>query len=554
MKEYSADVLIIGSGGAGLRAAIEARRQNAKVLLVTKSLVGRANCTAIAMGTFRTAQDAEAKRQLFQVTLESGRFLNNPQLVHLLVSESHSALQELHSFGVPLSFGEKKTTVAKKPPAGIYLTQVLTNFALNAGVKVLERTMALELIVQDNRCQGIIALNMRTGELLSISAKATILATGGYAQLFSRNDNPPRITGDGLVLAYESGAEVQDLEFIQFLPMFIDPGIPRIFTLDWLIETTKHLVSKGPVLTSQGEPFLATYGLLTTPILRDNLIVAMEQELIKEKPRADYVLLDLTTLSQADFEDIYEHEYQKNTLHPLLDLLIRNQLRIASTAHYTMGGLRIDTACATSINGLFAAGEVTGGVHGANRLGGNALTEIIVYGKHAGQQASHYAQQHNFIKIDQPSTQDVKEIIYGLQKTKRHAVPLRHLKSSIQATLSKFCRPVRNKQGLKRGLERLDQIEETTLPQIQADTSTQLALAFEMRSMLSLAKLVFEAASARKESRGPHYRLDYPSCDETHWRKTVIIKKERKQPKIHFTQIQNHQLHEPYDEINPQKL
>lgn len=539
MKEYSADVLIIGSGGAGLRAAIEARRQNATVLLITKSLVGRANCTAIAMGTFRTAQDTKAKHQHFQATLEAGRFLNNPQLVHLLVSESHSALQELQSFGVPLSFGQMRTTVAKKPPAGIYLTQALTNFALNSGVKLLERTMALELIVQDKRCLGIIALDMATGELLTITAKATILATGGYSHLFSRNDNPPRITGDGLVLAYESGAEVQDLEFIQFLPMFIDPGIPRIFTLDWLIEATKHLVSEGAVLNSQGNPFLATYGLLTTPILRDNLIVAMEQELIEEGSSVDYVLLDLTTLSRADFEDIHEHEFQKNTLHPLLDILTRKRLRIASTAHYTMGGLRIDTACASSINGLFAAGEVTGGIHGANRLGGNALTEIIVFGKQAGQQASHYAQRHNFIKIDQTSTQNVKEFISELQKTKRPAHPPRRLKSSVQVTLSKFCRPVRNQQGLQQGLKRLDQIKKNILPQIHAETPTQLALAFETQSMLILAKLVFEAALARKESRGSHFRRDYPSCDDTNWRKTVIMKKERKHLKIRFTSILN---------------
>jgi succinate dehydrogenase/fumarate reductase flavoprotein subunit len=314
--------------------------------------------------------------------------------------------------------------------------------------------------------------------------------------------------------------------------------------LDWLIEATKHLVSEGPVLNFQGKPILATYGLLTTPILRDNLIVAMEQELIKEESSADYVLLDLTTLSRADFEDVHEHEFQKNTLHPLLDILTRKRLRIASTAHYTMGGLRIDTVCATSINGLFAAGEVTSGVHGANRLGGNALTEIIVFGKRAGQQASHYARQHNLLKIDQTSTQNVKEFIYGLQKTKRHALPPRHLKSSVQATLSKFCRPVRNQQGLKLGVERVDQIEETILPQIQAETHTQLAFAFEMRSMLILAKLVFKAALARRESRGSHFRLDYPSCDDTNWRKTVIIKKKRKQPKIHISSIQSHRFHE----------
>jgi succinate dehydrogenase/fumarate reductase flavoprotein subunit len=537
VKQYSVDVLIIGSGGAGLRAAIEARRHNATIMLITKSLVGRANCTATAMGTFRMAQGADAQHQHFQTTLEAGRFLNNPQLVHLLVSEAQSVIQELQAFGVPLSIGPSRTTVAKKPPAGIYLTQALTNLAKKSGVKLLERTMAIELLVQDKRSFGTIALNMLTGELLTISAKATIMATGGYSHLYSRNDNPPRITGDGLALAYEKGAELQDLEFIQFLPMFIEPGIPRIYILDWLIEATKHLIPEGPILNLHGEPILATYDLLSQPILRDNLIVAIEQELSKEPTNADSVFLDLTTLTPTDLEDVCQLDYQRHTLRPLLDVLTRKPLRIAATAHYTMGGLRIDTTCTTTIKGLFAAGEVTGGIHGANRLGGNALTEVIVFGKRAGQQAARYAQQHNTIKIDETDTQAVKELINRLQRPKHQAIPPTHLKSLVQTTLSKSCRPVRNQQKLQQGLEGLDQIKQTILPQLIAENPTQLTHAFETQSMLLLATLIFKATLARKESRGSHYRLDYPTRDDTNWRKTVVLKKERKQPKIHFIPI-----------------
>ncbi len=531
------DVLVIGSGAAGLTAAIEARRAKVSVLLITKSLVGRANCSSVAMGTFRVAHESDAIQQHYQATLEAGRFLNNPQLVQILVTNAQSAIQTIKTLGVPLAIEPFRTTIAKKRPAGIYLTEALANEAQRSGVKLLERTMAIDLCIQTNRCLGAIALNVDSGELLTISAKATILATGGYAQIYSRNDNPPRIAGDGLMLAFEAGAELQDLEFVQFVPMFIDPGIPRIPLLDWLIESTKHLSPQGPVLNTYGTPFLDTYGLLLKPILRDNLIVAIERELFKNQTHTDYVLLDLTTHSQAEIEDCFELEYQKQAVRPLLEVLTTKQLRIASGAHYTMGGVRIDMSCSSTINGLFAAGEVTAGIHGANRLGGNALTEILVFGKLAGQSAANYARQQKPVKLDKGPARAAKELIQEFSECKSTPIDTSQMKTSIQAIVSKYCRPVRNQQGLRRGIKQLDQITEEQFSQVYAPNYHELASAFEARSMLHLAHLVFKAALARRESRGSHFRMDYPTRDETNWRKTVVIRKEREQPKVRFVKI-----------------
>jgi fumarate reductase (CoM/CoB) subunit A len=537
VKHVAVDVLVIGSGAAGLSAAIEARRAKATVLLITKSLVGRANCSAVAMGAFRVAQEPDVVQQHFQATLEAGRFLNNPQLVQILVTKAQSAIQDINALGVPLAKERARTTIAKKRPAGIYLTKALATEALRLGVEVLERTMAISLHIQANRCLGIIALSTATGEFVSISAKATILATGGYAQLYSRNDNPPRITGDGLALAFEAGAELQDLEFVQFVPMFIDPGIPRIPMLDWLIEYTKQLVPKGPVLNSLGTPFLDTYGLLFKPILRDNLIVAIERELSKDQMHMDYVLFDLTKCSQKEIEECFELEYQKQVIHPLLDVLTSKRLRIASGAHYTMGGLRIDTSCATSINGLYAAGEVTGGIHGANRLGGNALTEILVFGKLAGKCATNYARQQKLVQIDKGSATEAKELIQRFREVKPKAIDASQVKTAIQATVSKYCRPIRSHQGLQQGMEMLQQIAEEKLPHVYATNGRGLALAIEARSMLVLARLMFIAALARRESRGSHFRIDYPICDEAHWRKTVVLSKKQEAPEVRFVKI-----------------
>ncbi len=537
MKHVAVDVLVIGSGAAGLTAAIEARRAKVSVLLITKSLVGRANCSSVAMGTFRVAHESEAIQEHYQATLEAGRFLNNPQLVQFLVTNAQSAIQDIKALGVPLAIEPFRTTIAKKRPAGIYLTEALVNETQRSGVKVLERTMAIDLCIQANRCLGVIAFNVDSGELFTISAKATILATGGFAQLYSRNDNPPRIVGDGLVLAFEAGAEIQDLEFVQFVPMFIESGIPRIPILDWLIESTKHLVPEGPVFTTQGTPVLDTYGLMQQPILRDNLIVAIERELSPKQTPIDYVLLDLTKVSPAEIENCFEHEYQKQAIRPLLNVLTTKCLRIASGAHYTMGGLRINATGVTTIEGLYGAGEVTGGVHGANRLGGNALTEILVFGKLAGQNAANYARLQKTSKPDKWSLRAVKDRIKGFHEVKPKAITASQLKAAIQVTVSKYCRAVRSQQGLERGIELLHQIRENHLPRVYATNHRELALAIEAQSMLQLAKIVFKSALERRESRGSHFRIDYPTCDDTNWRKIVVIRKENEITKVRFDQV-----------------
>jgi fumarate reductase (CoM/CoB) subunit A len=529
------DVLVIGSGGAGITAACEARKPGMRVLLVSKSKTGFATCTACANGAFRVCREEDAIEKHFRQTIEAGRFLNDPHLVRILVSEAWPALKDLEKAGLPLLFEEGRATlIARKQPSGIILSRFLSNHALNLGVNILENAFIFRLAAKDNKCCGALAYIKDTGEILSISAKVTVLATGGYGGLYLRTDNPSGISGNGIFLAYEAGAELQDLEFVQFQPMFIDPGVPRLPILDWLTEATKNLIPGGPLLNNKREGFLAKYGLLKDKILRDNLIIAVEKEILEMKEAEDTVIFDIRGLNPEDIEGALNYEYQKSLVHPLKNILSSRELRLSSFAHYTMGGIKINENCETSVEGLFAAGEVTAGIHGANRLGGNSLTEILIYGRIAGRQAANYALQTKSEKIDKKQILQGKEIIQNLLRAARtKKFRPSQAKKEIKEIMSKFGKPLRTEKGLLAALDELRQVEEKTSFLFAANPA-QVEKAVEAKFMLSAARLLVLSALERRESRGSHFRLDYPLTDDKNWLGNIVIKEEKGKPKIYF--------------------
>ena len=508
-EHLSTDVVVIGSGGAGLRAAIEAKTQGQRVLVLTKGKAGRINCTAVSMGTFRVYQKAQDITHHFCETVQAGKFINNNVLVQHLVTNAWPAVKELETFGVTLLTEKGRCSIKSEKPAGILLSKALLNFALDLGVTIREDVTVLDLLVT-HTCCGVVALH-KTGHLLIVSAKATILATGGYSGLYALNDNPPSTTGDGLILAYRAGAELQDLEFVQFYPAFTDPGVPCTPVLDWLIEATKTLVPGGPLLNSEGDPFLGKYNLLDTSILRDNLIVAIEREICKKN--TDSVVLDLTSVSPDDIQDSLPLEFQKDAFCPFKEVISKKKLHIASSAHYTMGGIKIDESCRTAVPGLYAAGEVTGGIHGANRLGGNALTEIIVFGKTAGYHAAQYAKKSKLVTIRR---EDINNHEVSCDLT---TAGFSTAKKEVQSIMGEFCRPVRSAKGLSRALKALQHIRTGEVQSPQKTKHTR-----DVDHIISLAKLVVTSALIRKESRGPHFRVDYPDTDKK-WLKNIVVSK-----------------------------
>lgn len=538
MKHLSTDVLVIGSGGAGLRAAIEARRHGINVLVISKSKTGLASCTASAGGVFRVSSEGKGIEKHFKETLEAGRFLNNPHMVETLVTKAWPAVKGLEKFGIQLLVEKEKTSVvADTRPAGINLSKALTRQALNLGASVVEEAIVFDLFVEANRCLGALVFKRDTGEIFDIAAKVTVLATGGYAGLYVRNDNPQTITGDGLFLAYKAGAELQDLELVQFQPITIDAEGPQMTINDWLIEATKNLVPGGPLTNKKGERFLRKYGLLNQRVFRDNLIVAIERQLLEDKDNEESVILDLTSLSPNEIEEAFELEYQKEQARHFKQMLSLRRMHVASAAHYTMGGVRTNQNCQTRVEGLYAVGEVASGIHGANRLAGNALTEIMVFGEIAGRHAAEQAKHSKRSVIDK---RQVRESVSKLQQLRDRAKPKTinpsSIKNEVKSVVSRFCRPVRNQEGLKLALDELKRIEEKA-PFMFAANSDQLKEAIEANFMLSLAGLVIQSALIRKESRGSHFREDFPESDDGKWLKNIAFARENSETRIRFEPI-----------------
>lgn len=538
LRNFSTDVLIIGSGGAGLRAAIEAKRNGVDVFIISKSETGLATCTACAGGIFRVSREKRGRTLHYQETLKAGRFLNDPKLVKIMVHEGWKAVRELEKFRVNFSFEENKASIISgKLPAGFDLSKALSDCVSTLGIRTLENTIAFELVVEDKKCIGVLAFKRDSGEIFGISAKAVVLATGGYASLYLRNDNPQTITGDGLALAFKAGAKLQDLEFIQFQPMFIDAEAQKMPILDWLIEATKNHVPGGPLINNKGERFLEKYGLLKNQIFRDNLIVAIEREILQNNTPKDSVILDLTTLTADEIEEALKWDYQKRLIQPFKHFLAKRKLHVTSFAHYTMGGLQINEQCKTNIDGLFAVGEVASGIHGANRLGGNALTEIIVFGKIAGCQAAEYAKNTSFVTIDEKYVNHGKNVLQEFRKkTGSRKVNPFLIKLRIKQIVSSFCNPVRNRERLEYALEELKQIEEQVNFMV-AENVRKLKETVEAKSMLLLAKLVVNSALERKESRGAHFRLDYPESNDKNWLKNIIVTQENGRITIQYKEI-----------------
>jgi succinate dehydrogenase/fumarate reductase flavoprotein subunit len=530
-KLLQTDVLIIGSGAAGIRAAIEARRQGVDVFIVSKSPVGMANSTAISLGglrgSFTDKGEAGNPAVHFQETVSGGKFLNNQRLVQILATEGPSRILELQKFDIPIQV--RPTTafiLSSRPPAGSTLTRKLLEYAREVGVKTLGNVMVIDLIKLGDTVVGALGIHQTTPNLLVISSKATVLATGGAGAIYRQTDNPTGTTGDGYALAYQVGADLIDMEFVQFLPITAEPKISPVLITDWFIESIKHF-DKNVLQNAVGESILERYGLLKETVFRDNLIIAIGKELHEGRGVDGSVLLDLTKIPEATWKTSDQLRYvQELLIRSNIDLR-QKQFKIAPAAHFFMGGIKIHEDCWTGIPGLFSAGESAGGFHGANRLGGNALTQTLVSGARAGESAAQYAKTSRA-----PCTctslikEKVREIdIYLNRKINLGREP-RRIKEEIKIVMYNYVGAVRSGVGLNRALSALQRIRKEKLPETYARNPTQLRDIFELGNMLLTAEIVVQSAIFRTESRGAHYRVDYPQRDDAKWMKNIVVSKE----------------------------
>lgn len=528
------DVLVIGGGLAGLRAAIAARESGADVVIIVKGKLGRSGSSAISDGGYAAdvAQGDGNELDLYvQDTVRGGQLINDPELVGILCDESSARMQDLENYGVqflrkgdshflyPSADHSRKRVRVPVRDMGIELTVPLAQRCVDLGIRIFEFTMAVELLRDESAVGGAICLNTQTMELLTIQASACVLATGGAGNVYSFSSNPAGSCGDGYALALRAGAELRDMEFIQFYPWrCIEPfGNARIL----LQPATFTLGAK--LYNDQQQRFMQDYDQIDMEATtRDISAYAISDQIRLGHDVRGGVEVDLSDVNMQEFAEYNPRIWralQAKHLDPLTTPLV-----VRPEAHYFMGGVAINHDGMSSVPGLFAAGEVSGGIHGANRLDSNSLPDTQVFGFRAGKAAAEYASTSYVKKTEYKQIMEQWDHqVKGLSISRREHEDLKILKAKFSEVMDQSLGPIRTSEQLSFGMQYLTQVKEE-LHYIKVTTSTSLVKQLELMFMHDVAEASLSAAHARKESRGAHHRQDFP-VRENHFAGSIFVKR-----------------------------
>jgi succinate dehydrogenase / fumarate reductase flavoprotein subunit len=531
-RRFEADVVVIGTGGAGLRAAIELHDQGRSVLVLGKRPKADAH-TVLAAGGINAAlacMDAEDTWQLHAAdTLKEGRFLGDPRAVELLCREAPRAIEELVGWGVPFAreadgrlsqryFGAHRyrRTCFVGDYTGPEIIAGLVREVDRRGITILERVYVADLLSNAGRVNGVLGFELATGREVVVHAGAVLLAAGGHIHIYRRSSSRRREnTGDGMALAFKAGAALADMELVQFHPS----GMVWPEALEGTLVTEAVRGEGGRLLNRDGERFMTRYDAERMELsTRDRVALANYSEIAAGRgtPHGG-VWLDVSHLPASI---IYERLPRMVEQFRAVGVdITREAMEIAPTAHYSMGGIRVEPDThATSVAGLYAAGEVAAGVHGANRLGGNSLAEILVFGRIAAQHAGEYVARHAAQALDERQLAERRNALARLadQDGARHKA----LIAELQEAMWQGCGVVRSEAGLQATLSRLNEVR--LRAEIAAPGQPDLAATLDLRSMLLTAEATVRAALLRTESRGAHQRADFPDSDPA-WQRTIVV-------------------------------
>jgi succinate dehydrogenase/fumarate reductase flavoprotein subunit len=535
-ESLTADVLVIGGGGAGLRAAIAARETGAEVFVVSKSRVGYGNNTFISKATFAAPEAGGDERDNASVhledTLRAGREINDVRLASIVAKGAAGQIPFLERCGARfLKKGEglqflhlpghtyPRHVRGEGQTGGDFILPLLAT-AERMGVRILDRVFVSRLFTVDGRFVGASGISAKGG-LLSFSAKSTVLATGGFGRIYRNTNNAAGITGDGHALAFRAGVPLKDMEFVQFYPTALGPFGNRMILYE-------ALVGRGgaAVRNSEGEDIASLYGM-TDPVemTRDRMARALMQEILRGKGVKGGVFLDLTSVP------LKRHPHLKALL-PDGASVGERRLIVRPTAHFCMGGVVIGAGGETQVPGLFAAGEVSAGVHGANRLGGNALSEVFVMGEAAGRAAAGSAFSEAASVIPQDQLNDERIRLSNLPAWDS----LREAQALLKETMWNLGGIVRRAEGLSEALSILRGIREER-GRRTASGPFEIIKTMETENMLLAGEMVLKAALAREESRGSHHREDFPNEDNERWRGNLVFQNRGGQMAMDFAPL-----------------
>ena len=572
-ERYPHDVLVIGAGGAGLRAAIEAADKGASVGLVCKSLLGKAH-TVMAEGGMAAAlghvDDRDSWQVHFRDTMVGGKLLNNPRMAELHAKEAPDRVRELELWGAVFD-RTRDGRILQRPfgghtyprlahvgdRTGLEMIRTLQDRAVASGIKVYMECTITHLLSRPDRVKGAFGYWRTTGRPVVFPAKSIVLATGGIGRAYQVTSNSWEYSGDGQALAYLAGAELMDMEFVQFHPtgMVWPPGVRGLLV-------TEAVRGEGGILRNKdGERFMWKYlpedrrneyaatdeeaqhwvdaqsaGLTTDarrpPELstRDNVARAIYTE-VREGRGSPHggVFLDISYLPPDHVRRKLPSMYEQ--FKELADVdITTGPMEVGPTTHYMMGGIRVDAETgATTRAGLYAVGEVSAGMHGANRLGGNSLSDLLVFGQRTGQAAAASATEQSEVPyVDPQAIQTAaRELAAPFEAGSAASEDPYRLHEALQATMGSLVGIFRTEDDLDQAIRELTDLR-VRWDQVRIGGGRAYnpgwGLVYEVRNMLIVSEAVARSAKARRESRGAHSRIDFPDPDPAWAKKNTVAR------------------------------
>jgi succinate dehydrogenase / fumarate reductase, flavoprotein subunit len=566
------DVLVIGAGGAGLRAAVEASRSGVKVAVITKSLLGKAH-TVMAEGGIAAAlgnvDDRDNWRVHFSDTMRGGQYLNNWRMAELHAREAPARVRELEAWGalfdrthdgriLQRNFGGHRypRLAHVGDRTGLEMIRTLQDHGIHLGLDVFMEHTVITLLKDDDRISGAFGYDRERGRFHVFRAKAVVLATGGIGRAYKITSNSWEYTGDGHALAYHAGAALTDMEFVQFHPtgMIWPPSVRGILVTEGVRgeggvlrnrDGERFMFDDIPPLylnqtaTSEEEGWRYTQGdknakrppeLLT----RDHVARCIRRE-VREGRGSPHggVFLDIAWI-KAKLPNSGEHIKKKlpsmyHQFKQLADIDITEEpMEVGPTTHYMMGGVKVDADSQMSeVAGLFAAGECGAGLHGANRLGGNSLSDLLVFGKRAGEYAARFAREHSLGRLNPHELGTAEKMALRPFERQNGENPYA-LQHALQDVMQDLVGIVRQESEMLEALERIRDLQQKSQRVSvggNREYNSGWHTALDLHPLLTVSEMIARAALERKESRGAHFRDDYPAKDEQHGKFNIVVRK-----------------------------
>lgn len=566
IETHDYDVLIIGAGGAGLRAAVEATMKGCKTAIITKSLLGKAH-TVMAEGGMAAAMGnvwaQDNWKVHFRDTMRGGKMLNNWRMAQIHAQEAPERVIELEGWGALFDRtpdgkilqrdfgGHRYARLAHVGDrTGLEMIRILQQRSVAGDIAVFAECTINHITVQDGSVSGAVGYWRENGELIQFRAKSIVMATGGLGRIWSVTSNSWEGTGDGHSLAMKAGAEMIDMEFVQFHPT----GMVAPASVKGILVTEGVRGDGGTLRNSDGERFMFNYipdmfasetadseeeadlwytdkvNARRTPDLlpRDEVARAIHAEVKAGRGSpSGGVYLDIASRRDSD----YIKRRLPSMYHQFMELagvdITKDPMEVGPTAHYVMGGVKVDAeTCATTVDGLYAAGEVAAGLHGSNRLGGNSLSDLLVFGQRAGFYAAEHALAREFVNLDQAQSNEAVERITAPLESDGNENPYT-IQSELRELMQAQVGIIRNQADMESALNTIRTLKERARG-VSAPGGTAYNpgwhTALDLEHLLSMAETTTLAALEREESRGGHTRDDFPTASEEFGKVNVMAK------------------------------